>query len=252
MADLRDQTAVVTGGSRGFGRGIVEALAGAGMRVVAVARDPGALAVLAREVKGRIETVAADATDPVTAARVIDRERPRVLVLNAGATGPHRPTRLQTWETFSVFWQTDVRSAFLWVREALALPLERGSTIFIGSSTAAWSSQPLIAGYAAAKAALWEFARCVAPEAASLGFRVHCLLPVLTRETAMGRDAVAAFARWMRVGEADIARQMGLEPPLTPAIVGAAVVRILTDAACAGEVGFRITADGAQPMSEVG
>jgi len=250
--DLRDQTAVVTGGSRGFGRGIVEALAGAGMRVVAVARDPGALAALAREVKGRVETVAADATDPVTAARVIDRERPRVLVLNAGATGPHRPTRLQTWETFSVFWQTDVRSAFLWVREALALPLERGSTIFIGSSTAAWSSQPLIAGYATAKAALWEFARCVAPEAASLGLRVHCLLPVLTRETAMGRDAVAAFARWMRVGEADITRQMGLDPPLTPAIVGAAVVRILTDPGCAGEVGFRITAEGAQRMSGVG
>ena len=141
MDDPRDQTAVVTGGSRGFGRGIVEALAGAGMRVVALARDPGTLAALAREVKGRVETVAADATDPVTAARVIDRERPRVLVLNAGATGPHRPTRLQTWETFSVFWQTDVRSAFLWVREALALPLERGSTIFIGSSTAGRASR---------------------------------------------------------------------------------------------------------------
>ena len=52
MDDLRDQTAVVTGGSRGFGRGIVEALAGAGMRVVALARDPGALAALAREVNG--------------------------------------------------------------------------------------------------------------------------------------------------------------------------------------------------------
>ena len=51
MDDRRDQTAVVTGGSRGFGRGIVEALAAAGMRVVAVARDPGALAMLAREVK---------------------------------------------------------------------------------------------------------------------------------------------------------------------------------------------------------
>src|SRR6266403_366967 len=57
--DRRDQTAVVTGGSRGFGRGIVEALAGAGMRVVALARDPGALAALEREVKGRVETVAA-------------------------------------------------------------------------------------------------------------------------------------------------------------------------------------------------
>jgi hypothetical protein len=34
--------------------------------------------------------------------------------------------------------------------------------------------------------------------------------------------------------------------------VGAAVVCILTDAGCAGEVGFRITADGAQPMSAVG
>ena len=54
------------------------------------------------------------------------------------------------------------------------------------------------------------------------------------------------------MGEADIARQMGLEPPLTPALVGATVVRILTDASCAGEVGFRVTADGVQPMSEVG
>ncbi len=245
------KTAVVTGGSRGFGRGIVEALAGRGMRVIAVARDKARLAALARDLKGVVETVAADATDGMVAAQIVERERPHLLVLNAGANGTHRPTRFHTWETFSAFWQTDVKAAFLWTREALLLPLDPGSVIVVSSSNAATTAGfPLVSSYASAKSALWTFSRCLAAEAGPLGLRVHCLLPSITVETDMGRDAIAGFARRLGVDESQLRAQMVPSPPLTPKTVGAAVVRILSDPACAQEVGFRITPQGIERMSE--
>ena len=46
MTDTQPKTALVTGASRGLGRGIAVALAGVGYQVVGVARDQGALAEL--------------------------------------------------------------------------------------------------------------------------------------------------------------------------------------------------------------
>ncbi len=60
-------TALVTGASRGFGRGIATALSGAGAQVVGVARDRAALAELAAELAGSFTAVSADAADPVVA-----------------------------------------------------------------------------------------------------------------------------------------------------------------------------------------
>ena len=70
---LEGRTAVVTGGSSGIGRAVAEALAGAGARVVLVARDPVRLAATAEAVRaagGAVETVPADlgARDGVHAA----------------------------------------------------------------------------------------------------------------------------------------------------------------------------------------
>src|SRR5579864_8116207 len=95
---LEGRTAIVTGGSRGLGRGVVEALAKKKMRVVAVARDPARLDALAREVPG-VETIAADAADEIAAGRIQQEVRPDVLVLCAGAAPLLRPIHLHTWET---------------------------------------------------------------------------------------------------------------------------------------------------------
>ena len=68
---------------------------------------------------------------------------------------PHmRPLQQQTWETFSVNWQTDVRIAFHWLREALLRPLQPGSRVIVFSSGAALNpnGSPLSGGYAGAKA----------------------------------------------------------------------------------------------------
>ena len=248
MSDWSGKTAVVTGGSKGFGRGIVEALAAQGMRVVAIARGEAELERLRREVSGEVETVAGDATDPVLAARVIAGSSPDVLVLNAGARGITRPTRFHTWETFALQLEKDYRSVFYWVREALLLPLAKGSVIVIGSSGAALRPVAVNASYAAAKAAIWAFARGVAGEAQALGIRVHCLLPVLSAATDLGREALGDFSRWLGMPEDAIAEQKGMKPFVTPAVMGEAVVSLLTDPAREKDVGFRVTGRGIEPV----
>ena len=61
---------------------------------------------------GTIEREVADAGDATVAGRLLDRYEPRAVVLVAGASPHMRPLQHQTWETFSVNWQTDVRIAF--------------------------------------------------------------------------------------------------------------------------------------------
>jgi hypothetical protein len=65
----------------------------------------------------------------VVTGQLLDKYRPRTLVLNAGATPLVRPIHRQTWQTFSRNWEVDVQHVFNWTREALLLPLEPGSAV---------------------------------------------------------------------------------------------------------------------------
>jgi len=140
MSDLSDKT-IVVGASRGLGRGIARAFAEAGAAVVAVARTGPALAELATT-SPNIHTEVADATDPTVAQGLLDQYRPQVLILVAGATPVMAPLQHQTWETFSVNWQVDVKIAFTWLREALLQPLPPGSRVVVVSSGAAINGSP--------------------------------------------------------------------------------------------------------------
>src|SRR6266849_4076780 len=117
MNQLADKIAIVVGASRGLGRGVAEAFLDAGASVVAVARDPKPLDELAVGNR-QLHLVAADGADPVVAGQVLGRHDPDVVALIAGAAPLLRPLHHHTWETFSSNWQTDVRMAFNWLREA--------------------------------------------------------------------------------------------------------------------------------------
>jgi NAD(P)-dependent dehydrogenase (short-subunit alcohol dehydrogenase family) len=219
MTDLSKSTTIVVGASRGLGRGIAKAIAESGTSVIAVARSEIRL--------DDAQTVVADATDPATAGRLIDRYRPKNLVLVAGASPLVRPIQRHTWETFSANWETDVRMTFHWVREALLTPLEPGSRVVVMSSGAALQGSPLSGGYAGAKATQ-RFIAAYAQEEASrdgLGITFTSILPRITPLTELGRPAVEAYAARAGVTREQYLAQMG--PLVTPEVAGNAVLELL-------------------------
>jgi NADP-dependent 3-hydroxy acid dehydrogenase YdfG len=242
-------TALVTGASRGFGRGIAIALAGAGASVVGVARDRARLAELHAQLGERFTPVAADAADPVVAGELIDAYQPRVLVLAAGAAPLSRPLHQQTWETFSSNWHTDVRQVFHWLREALLRPLDDGSVVIAFSSGAALRGSPLSGGYAGAKATIRFISAYAADESAraGLGIRFISVLPQLTPATELGAAAVAAYARRAGTDVASFAENLG--PALTPEHAGKAIADLIgAPAPTEGAEAYLLTAAGLRPV----
>jgi NAD(P)-dependent dehydrogenase (short-subunit alcohol dehydrogenase family) len=245
--ELAGTTALVTGASRGFGRGIATALSGAGARVIGVARDRGALDELREALGESLTAVPADAADPMVAGQLIDAYRPAVLVLNAGATPLPRPVQHYTWQTFSRNWEVDVAHAFHWTREALLAPLAPGSTVITLSSGAAVFGSPLTGGYAGAKAAIRWLTAYAAEESkgAGLGIRFVSLLPQLTPATALGAVFAAAYAAREGAGAAARGGPGGV---LTPEQVGKAITDLVIGDAY-DQNAYLLTAAGLRPLT---
>lgn len=244
---LNTQTAIVTGGSRGLGRGIVEALIAKKMRVVALARDGARLEAAARETHS--EYVVADVADALTAGRLLQEFRPDLLVLCAGALPLLRPFHLHTWETFSGTWEVDAKATFVWLRDALLLPMKPGSHVVVVSSIAATHGSPLSGSYAGAKRMQWMLAEYAFEEANRLGLniRVHCLLPMLNPSTGLGRATIAAYAERAGVSAEEFAGRFA--PVLTPAIMGRAVAELHENPDKWEQLAYRIGGDGLRPVS---
>ena len=244
--DLSGRTTIVVGASRGLGHGIAAALAEAGTPVIAVARtaaypEPG-------DGADTIHPEVADAGDPTVAGSLLDRYEPAAVILVAGATPLMRPLQHQTWETFSVNWNADVRIAFHWLREALLRPLRPGSRMVVVSSGAALAGSPLSGGYAGAKATQRFITGYAQEEAAraGLGITFTAVLPRITPLTDLGRPAVRAYAARSGQSEEEYLRQMG--EPLTPGAAGSAVLDLLRADAATVAPAYLLTGAGLQTL----
>jgi NAD(P)-dependent dehydrogenase (short-subunit alcohol dehydrogenase family) len=242
MTTLEGQKVVVTGGSRGLGLGIVEALVAQKAQVTVVARDGERLTEVSKRLG--VNVVRGDVTEEKLARSVLADVRPSVLVLNAGATPSMGPLHELSWENFSRAWDVDVKAGFHWVQETLRLPLPRGSRVIIGSSGAALNGSPLSGSYAGAKRMLWLmalYANDVA-QRQDLGIRFQAILPQqIIGDTELGRKAAEAYAKSKGVSlEAFLA---GFGAPLPPRKVGDHVVSILTDPRFATGVAFGMKGD---------
>jgi NAD(P)-dependent dehydrogenase (short-subunit alcohol dehydrogenase family) len=171
--ELQDERVVVTGGSRGLGRGMVEALLARGAQVTVIARDPARLADVER-----LGAAArpGDVTDPALMNAVVADVKPSVLILNAGATPLMAPLDEQSWDAFTAVWDTDVRAGLYGIQAALKAPLADGARVLLVSSGAAIGGNPLSGGYAGAKRMLWLMAHYANGLAASEGsaFTFRC------------------------------------------------------------------------------
>jgi NAD(P)-dependent dehydrogenase (short-subunit alcohol dehydrogenase family) len=240
--DLSNKRVVVTGGSRGLGLGLVEALVAQGATVTVVARSSDALeAVRARL---GVHTVCADATDAAAAQRILSDTRPELLVLNAGAKPPMARLDKMAWHDFAATWETDVKAGLHWLQAALTLPLSPGSRVLVGSSGAALNGSPLSGGYAGAKRMLWVMARYAngVSEQSGLGIRFQVIVPQqMVGGTGVGDTGAKAYADAQGITIEQFLARFGTAMP--PREFGEKVVRILNDPQYAAGMAFGVKGD---------
>jgi len=246
---LKDKNVVVTGGSRGLGLGLVEALVAQGARVTVVARGADGLdAVRARL---GVATIAADVTDEIAAQRILADVRPDILVLNAGATPPTGRLDQLSWADFTGPWEHDVKAGLYWLQAALNLPLEPGSRVLVGSSGAAVNGSPMSGGYAGAKRMLWFMAKYAngVSQQKKLGIRFQAIVPQqMVGGTGVGDAGANAYARASGVKPEEILAAFGA--PMPPRDFGEKVVSVLDDPKFAEGLAFGLKGDTGITMLE--
>jgi NAD(P)-dependent dehydrogenase (short-subunit alcohol dehydrogenase family) len=242
---LKDKNVVVTGGSRGLGLGLVEALVDHGARVTVVARQSDALDAVRSRLD--VSTIAADVRDEAAAHRILADVRPDILALNAGAKPPMGRLDQMSWADFTAPWEHDVKAGLHWLQAALNLPLKPGSRVLVVSSGAAVNGSPMSGGYGGAKRMLWFMAKYAnrVSEQRKLGI---CFQTILPRQMILGDTAAGAYAQAMHIEpEAFVAR---FGAPMPPRVFGENVVAVLDDPTHAEGFAFGLSGDKGVAMIE--
>ncbi|HEX9647662.1 MAG TPA: SDR family oxidoreductase [Alphaproteobacteria bacterium] len=172
MARLDGKVALITGASKGLGRGIARAFAREGANLAMVARDPKPLAVAVKEAAGlgaEVISRAGDVTDAGEVERIFAETEKRfarldLLVNNAGAFdgGPIDELDIEAWNKVIA---TNLTAPLLCTKAAMRIMKRQGGgrIINIGSISAS-RVRPGMAPYNASKHGLWGLTQTTALE----------------------------------------------------------------------------------------
>lgn len=222
LFDLTGQVALVTGGSRGLGLQIAEALGEAGAKIMLTSRKAADLEEATAHLQARgidARWIAADAAKPEEANRVVAETMERlgqidILVNNAGATwgAPAEDHPLEAWDKVM---DLNIRSLFVFaqaVAKASMIPRKSGRIINVASIAGLSGNLGAMKtiAYNTSKGAAVNFTRALAGEWGQYGITVNALAPgffpsKMTKGllAAVGEEKMAAHAPLNRIGDED-------------------------------------------------
>ena len=200
---LQGRVVVVTGGSKGIGRGIAQVFADAGARVAVLARHADQAIAAAGAIGNGAIGLAADVTSAEAmraAYAAIAAQLGNIDVLCANA-GIYPPARLEEmtesqWDEVS---DTNLKGTFLSVQAAIPYlkKSDQGRIVITSSITGPVTGYPGWTHYGASKAGQLGFMRTACIELAKYGITVNAVLPgnIITEGLAgMGADYLASMA----------------------------------------------------------
>ncbi|QDU24081.1 3-oxoacyl-ACP reductase family protein [Urbifossiella limnaea] len=250
---LTDKVALVTGGSRGIGRAVVQKLAAEGAKVAFVYRGSQAAAEeLVKEITaagGTAKAIQADVAEPTAARRVVDQVladwgRVDILVNNAGVIRDGLFVRMEPENWLAVI-DTNLNGTFYFCRavaDQMALKQRSGRIINV-SSVAASHVNAGQTNYAASKGAVNSFTRALAVELGSRSVTVNAVAPGFI-ETDMS-EAVRAKGGDFIAKKLVPLRRLGKPEDI------AGVVAFLAGPAAAYVTGQVLTVDGGLSLGAV-
>jgi 3-oxoacyl-[acyl-carrier protein] reductase len=202
---LRGKAAIVTGGASGFGRGIVEAFAAEGARVMVADLNEEGAADAARQAGGAhhgMDVARGEDWAALVAATRAAFGKVDILVNNAGVTHLPMPMEAVPEAEFDRVLAVNAKSVY-WsaVHVVPRMKAAGGGAILNVASTAGVSPRPRLNWYNASKGWMITATKAMAVELAPDGVRVNCLNPVAGETpllaSFMGEDTPEARARFL-------------------------------------------------------
>jgi len=188
LFDLRGQTALVTGASRGIGLATAQLLARCGAQVIVSSRRHDACDAVAAQIRaegGKAMAFAAHIGDPAAIdalfAKLAEQNLALDILVNNAATNPYfGPMLDMDMAAFDKTVEVNIRGYFQTMRKAATMMRERGGAIVNVASVNGRRAAPGQGVYSMTKAAIISLTEGFAKELAALKIRVNAVLPGLT------------------------------------------------------------------------